>query len=1752
MVKRVDNKNSVGLSKSTKSLLIVVIAIMVIVIIFLVVRGLSNPNDNGNPVDRLTADLKISQVEITNNTDLSVKVDKGTVEGELKAVNFIFYDENGKEIKRSQISVSNLESNDYLISFRIINTSKIKSISINPIFVNKSSGGSVIGKVEDEYTMTGEENTNQGNSEEQTPEENTSSEVLPECTLDSQCNDNNGCTTDSCVDGNCSHTLVENCVPCSTSSQCDDSNACTTNVCSEGKCSYLAIPGCTPCGSNINCEDNNSCTNNLCIQGRCLYTPIASCKSCTLNSECEDNDPCTANSCSNGACTFTSISNCKACTLSFQCEDNNSSTASACLNGKCVYTKITSCISNDGYCPSGCNAGNDNDCSYICGNGIREGTEKCDGTNLGGATCSGVLGVGYTGTLKCFSGLCTFDTSLCVAPCTCLSDNNICTTDQCVNNVCQHTPLTGNSCTNDNNVCTNDLCGANGTCVHAPISGCCTSNSQCGNGQTCTGNVCVATSNPPTATCGDGSCNGAETCSNCSQDCGTCYTPLKTYYISPSGSDSTGNGSSIKPWKSLAYACSSVTTSGSLIHVKAGNYTETAQCNLAVGVSIEGEGPVNSIIKSHVTGSVYSNAFTIMLVSPSTTNGNQHISNIKMDGDSLTAYGAIYVEKRSNVEISHCMIVHFFYYALGFDGGNSKSGGYFVPPVTYPTGNKVYDCIIDDCSAYYPANEPVSGEGKGAITVDGQEGMLIYNNVLTQTSRASGNNGYLIKGVAGMNKGLKIFNNTIVKAPYDGTTWDFAIELWMCRGGVEIYNNDITGSVDISGSGGELTASTHKTGSYTYGVWIHDNYIHQINSNIYEGIRGILIEQSAEDVIIERNHIKNVTTGIYMPLGYAGSTLKNINISYNILENIGGPDWQAWGFLIANPGGYTCDNVNINNNVITARDNGLTTVYGIEVPIVGATTNVNIRNNIVQGFDKEPIYAEGSSGETLKNLNIENNIFYNNGNNNQPAFSDITPNPYSYIKNKEGVDPRFVSSTNFHLQSNSLAINNGANVGLTKDYEGNAIVGLPDIGAYEYGSAPACTVISYTPVISTFCGSKTVVDNCGYSSTKIGTLTCSGTCTNNVCQTSSFSNPLPSALRIFYVNATTGSDSNTGTSPSSPWKTISKVNSYSSFKAGDAILFRRGDIWYDSLTVSSSGNSNNPITFSAYGTGNMPVITGFTTINGWTNEGNGIYSKVVPTQSSPNMVTVDGVNTWMGRYPDTGWLTYESSGDGYIVDNQLSSSPDWTGAEVVIKKEGYITDRSSITRHSGNTIYYDKSSTVGDDGNAGWGYFIENDIRTLTTLGEWYYDDNTNKFYMYFGSVNPTTKIIKVASLNTGISSSQSYITIDNINFQGFNSVGLNLDNSNHITVTNCEVGFTGAYGVVMGTNNLYDNLYLHDTNADGFSGSSDGFTLTNSIIENVGMIEGSGYGYGGRGSAMDYWGSNALIQYNTFRNIGLVAVGQIGNDVTIDSNFFDNCCNKSLDCGAIYMNNNGGNRNRVVSNNIIINTIGTAEGTHDSNNYIDNMWSTVEGIYLDEPCSGVTIEGNTVANIRGSGIKLHEAHDIIIRDNTIYNAFEGYQFLGSGAQPNNPIRNVDMDNNIVVAIDASQFIFVFMAHTLNDINQFGTSDNQYYVRPINDRVMHDFWTNQASDGDWGNFRAWSTNNPAPAGTWQAKIGQQDLDSHFSEGLVASTNDIRFEYNPTKTNKVIVLSGNYVDVKGKTYSGSVTLQPYSSVVLIRN
>ena len=78
----------------------------------------------------------------------------------------------------------------------------------------------------------------------------------------------------------------------------------------------------------------------------------------------------------------------------------------------------------------------------------------------------------------------------------------------------------------------------------------------------------------------------------------------------------------------------------------------------------------------------------------------------------------------------------------------------------------------------------------------------------------------------------------------------------------------------------------------------------------------------------------------------------------------------------------------------------------------------------------------------------------------------------------------------------------------------------------------------------------------------------------------------------YYVSSSTGNDGNSGTSSSTAWQTIAHVNGRS-FQPGDSILFKRGDVWNESLAPASSGSSGNPITFDAYGTGAAPNLTGY-------------------------------------------------------------------------------------------------------------------------------------------------------------------------------------------------------------------------------------------------------------------------------------------------------------------------------------------------------------------------------------------------------------------------------------------------------------------------------------------------------------------------------------------------------------------------------
>ena len=108
--------------------------------------------------------------------------------------------------------------------------------------------------------------------------------------------------------------------------------------------------------------------------------------------------------------------------------------------------------------------------------------------------------------------------------------------------------------------------------------------------------------------------------------------------------------------------------------------------------------------------------------------------------------------------------------------------------------------------------------------------------------------------------------------------------------------------------------------------------------------------------------------------------------------------------------------------------------------------------------------------------------------------------------------------------------------------------------------------------------------------------------------------------QTYYVS-NSGSDSNNGTSPSTPWQTISKVNSTTRLP-GDTVLFLAGGTWDEELNVTVAGTSGHLITYGSYGTGAMPIIDAQSTRN---------YCIYITT---PSYVTVQGI--WCQNAVDFG------------------------------------------------------------------------------------------------------------------------------------------------------------------------------------------------------------------------------------------------------------------------------------------------------------------------------------------------------------------------------------------------------------------------------------------------------------------------------------------------------------------------------------
>ena len=322
---------------------------------------------------------------------------------------------------------------------------------------------------------------------------------------------------DPCLDCRCDAATGPACTPRASGASCDDGDCCTLG----DRCAACAAgePGCGESGLACEgqpdpCDDDDTCTADACACAggvpRCTHEAVADDTPCELDpNACAEPDTCQSGVCVAGAALPLDDGN--ACTRdrcdkgdvlhdpldSGQCDDGDDcTTGDACLGGACVGSdrvecalppcaSSVSCVTGQGcvpvWRPAGAACDDQNSCtqgdacsvSHTCEGGapvaVDDGNpctrDACD-RQTGAVTHTPFDGPCDDGD-ACTTGDVCADGSCAGRPVVC-DDQDLCTTDVCVDGLCRNDAALGAGCDDGDPCTTGDVCGAAG-CAGAPV-----------------------------------------------------------------------------------------------------------------------------------------------------------------------------------------------------------------------------------------------------------------------------------------------------------------------------------------------------------------------------------------------------------------------------------------------------------------------------------------------------------------------------------------------------------------------------------------------------------------------------------------------------------------------------------------------------------------------------------------------------------------------------------------------------------------------------------------------------------------------------------------------------------------------------------------------------------------------------------------------------------------------------------------------------------------------------------------------------------------------------------------------------------------------------------------------------------------------------------------------------------------------------------------------------------------------------------
>lgn len=640
----------------------------------------------------------------------------------------------------------------------------------------------------------------------------------------------------------------------------------------------------------------------------------------------------------------------------------------------------------------------------------------------------------------------------------------------------------------------------------------------------------------------------------------------------------------------------------------------------------------------------------------------------------------------------------------------------------------------------------------------------------------------------------------------------------------------------------------------------------------------------------------------------------------------------------------------------------------------------------------------------------------------------------------------------------------------------------------------------------------------------------------------------------YYFSSLSGNDSRTAAqaqNSTTPWQTLSKLNSYfSSLAAGDTVFFKRGETFYGEFASSASGSSTNAIVFTGYGTGDKPVFSGAVPLTFTNISGNRYQSQVLSTRINTILTVDDGPFQQIARYPNTGasqggYLYKNSSASGNddtVICAALTTSPSLVGSELCVRTSEWLIYKKDVLTQSSAT-----GDTCGLTGNVSLpssqeGIFFQGHPNLIDQDFEWAWNASTSRVEIQAPSLGSLSNV-KAGLIDDILTiSPHDYLKFIGIKFQYADNKGIFLTGSGGnvgVKIIDCDFEKIGRQAIdADGSDNmLIENCTFTDLPNVGIdigAGGSENDTIRNCTFYNIGLKIGMNAASNGSATAINATTNNGVVIENcSIINVGYSPIYFGGKNIYIQNNIIDSFNLDLDDGGGIYGSKQfqRGWTNVNILNNIIRNGIGAPYGRTSQSTDLTHA------IYLDQEMHNVLAKGNKIENMPKFGIYSHGGDSCEIRDNIIRNC--GVAAIAIVHANTNQMNGLIVKNNVYLnsttTVSTSDNLMYISVPT-DYINSLGVIDSNYYGR-----------LRLGSNAKCINVKLGTPSTQRTLAEFTASYAHEQNSTalNFNFANTAQINDsTKLVLNPTSNSATIPVIGTYKNVKNQSYTNGIPLAPF--------